>query len=572
MQQQQQQQQSFQANALISDDVTRLAREQRLSTPQAGYMVSIPRYAWRWLRVISPSLTPILLLLFMGMLILFLSPLPRLLFVNAFFIAGLLIFYVLFMAIFIFVSSTYKTCPLYTCEGGLILKQSATRFKVIRWEEIGTIWHTIKRSPTSLFLLAHFYTICCHDGYTLTFSGPRRSLAGLSKTLEDQFTRRYLPFQLADYRAGRTLHFGPLSLNREGITAGNKTLSWEHVANIALEQDRQVVIYTTSLHQESWASLPAIKIPNLCLLLALYRRIRSGQTEQEVSAEALANYGSIPTLVQPGRRVDPLPEGLAALAEEQGLGERRLDQQLGRSLFTSPAGIIALTITSSILLFVGIASGIGSLALPNPGFSSFLGEAAFFSLVFTLGGIAGIVRRLPQIHNHTYTFERGMILKRGKQAPVVYRWEEIEAIWRVPPLFNNQSMQTIPSWRLYAHRLQLRNGASYTLTRFNIRQNALGKIIEEQIVPAHLPAVVNAYQEGQTITFGQVQVSRLGISVGAKLLPWDQVKSVSLRGSRLVIYDITQRKPWCSLPEKKIPNLFLLFALADYARNLSAQP
>ncbi len=569
---QQQQQQSFQVSALISDDVTRLAHEQHLGTPQAGYMVSIPRYSWRWLRAISPSFIPILLLLFMVALILFLSLLSPLFFVNTFFTVVLLIFYVLFMATLIFVNSTYKMCPLYTCEGGLVLKQSATRFKVMRWEEIGTIWHTIRRSPASLFFHSHLYTIRCHDGYTLTFSGARRSLAGLSKTLEDQFTRLHLPFQLADYRAGHTLHFGPLSLNREGIIAGDKMLSWEQVADIALEKDRQVVIYTAGLQQESWVSLPAIKVPNLCLLLALYRRMRSGQTEQEVSAEALAGYGRIPTLVQPGRRVDPLPERLAALAEEQGLGERRLDQQLGRSLFTSPAGISALTITSSILLFVGVACGIRSLAMPDNGLSSFLGEIAFFCLVFTIGGIVGIVHRLQQIHNHTYTFERGMLLKRGEQAPVVYHWEEIEAIWRVPPLFNSQSKQAMSSRRLYAHRLQLRNGASYMLTRFNIKQDALGKIVEEQIVPAQLPAVVEAYQAGQTITFGQVRVSRQGISVGAQLLPWDQVKSVSLLGSRLVIYDITRRKPWCSLPEKKIPNLFLLFALADYARNLSAQP
>jgi len=54
-----------------------------------------------------------------------------------------------------------------------------------------------------------------------------------------------------------------------------------------------------------------------------------------------------------------------------------------------------------------------------------------------------------------------------------------------------------------------------------------------------------------------------------QLLSWSQVRSVSLRGNRLVIYDITQRKPWCRLLEKKVPNLFLLFALADYARGVA---
>lgn len=57
--------------------------------------------------------------------------------------------------------------------------------------------------------------------------------------------------------------------------------------------------------------------------------------------------------------------------------------------------------------------------------------------------------------------------------------------------------------------------------------------------------------------------------MGARLLPWSQVKSVSLQGSKLAIYNITQREPWCKVPEKKVPNLFLLFALADYARDIA---
>ena len=394
----------------------------------------------------------------------------------------------------------------------------------------------------------------------------------MRKTLEEQFTRLHLPFQLADYRAGHTLRFGPLSLNREGVTAGDRTMFWEQIADIALVKERRVVVYQAGAQQETWLSLAAIKVPNLGLLLALYKRIRSGQTEQEANAEALAAYGSIPTLVQPGRRVDLLPEELAALAEEQGLGERRLDQHLGRSRLTSRAGVIALTITSIILLAVGAMCGINSLPMSNNSFSSLLIETAFFCLLFAIGGIFGIVHRLQQIHNYTYTFERGMLLKRGQQAPVIFRWEEIEAVWRIPAFVQIVNKQAVSSQILYAHRLLLRNGVSYALTRFNIRQDALGKIVKEQIVPAQLPAVVDAYQAGQTISFGEVQISRLGIGAGAKLLSWDQVKSVSLLGTRLVIYDITRRKPWYRLPEKKIPNLFLLFALADYARNLAAQP
>jgi hypothetical protein len=39
---------------------------------------------------------------------------------------------------------------------------------------------------------------------------------------------------------------------------------------------------------------------------------------------------------------------------------------------------------------------------------------------------------------------------------------------------------------------------------------------------------------------------------------------------QLVIYDIAQHKPWYRKSGRRIPNLFLLFELADYARNLTS--
>jgi hypothetical protein len=123
---------------------------------------------------------------------------------------------------------------------------------------------------------------------------------------------------------------------------------------------------------------------------------------------------------------------------------------------------------------------------------------------------------------------------------------------------------------MYAHTLQLHNGDKYTLTRFNINQETLGKIIKEQIVPLQTAAIIPAFRAGQTITFGTVQTNQQGIAVNKRVLSWSQIKSVALQGNRLVIYDITQRTPWCRLPAERIPNLFLLFALADYARDITA--
>jgi len=488
----------------------------------------------------------------------------------------MIICYVAFMGCLLAFRFTHKTCNIYPCDSGLILKQSTAKFRVIRWQEIETIWHTASRAYPYWLLRGHLYTIRCHDGYTLTltFSNTRRSLDNqdnLVKTLEEQFTRRRLPFQFADYQAGQMLVFGPLRVNSHGITAHDKMLPWEQVADIALLKDRRLVIYKTGERPEIWLNLPAFKIPNLSILLALFKRLRSGQSAQEEGLQAISTYGTAATIVQTRRKIDPLPEGLAALAEEQGLGERRLDQNLGRSRMTSGAQLIVQLIFEALMIAIALVCGLVGLStfLSNSFSSVIYVEFGFLSIFMIPFITIAIIHSFQQLHNYIYTFERSMILKRGQQDPVICRWEDIETAWRIPAftLLTRRQQSIIPQ-RLYAYTLQLRDGTKYTLTRLNINQESLGKLIKEQVVPLQLPAAITAYQGEQTLTFGQVQVSQQGIVVDTRRLPWSQVKSVSLQGDRLVIYDITQRKPWYKLKARHIPNLFLLFALADYARTL----
>jgi hypothetical protein len=228
-------------------------------------------------------------------------------------------------------------------------------------------------------------------------------------------------------------------------------------------------------------------------------------------------------------------------------------------------------IFEAILVATAIVCGlVGLPTFLSNSFSSVIYVEFGFLSIFMIPFITiAIIHSFQQIHNYIYTFERGMILKRGQQDPVICSWEDIETTWRIPALtLYIRSQQPIMPQHLYAYTLQLHNSTRYTLTRLNINQESLGKLIKEQVVPLQLPATITAYQDRQTLSFGQVLVSQQGIAVGTRLLPWSQVKSVSLQGDRLVIYDITQRKPWYKLKARHIPNLFLLFALADYARTI----
>jgi len=189
-----------------------------------------------------------------------------------------------------------------------------------------------------------------------------------------------------------------------------------------------------------------------------------------------------------------------------------------------------------------------------------------FPLLLVIISLIFFIIEIPHIYRYTSTFERGLILKYGRKAPVICRWDDIEAIW------HRYNPWTSRPERVSAHTIQLRDGSKYTLSRLDIDQPALGQVLREQVTPLQLPPITAAYQAGQTLPFGPLRVSQEGIAMGEQVLPWAQVKSVGLEANRLVIYEITQRKPWSKLAAAQVPNLYVLFALADDVREHAISP
>src|SRR5258708_20573884 len=157
--QQQMQQQMLEAMRQIPDDIARAAHEQQLGTPQARYMITALRRGWRWPRFILTFFTLTFLLVCIAFFPIFtLSPQNIPSFNIDIFLASTIAIYAVFMGCLLAFWFTHKTYNIYPCDGGLILKQSITKFHVIRWEEIETIWHTASRAYPYWLLKGLLYT------------------------------------------------------------------------------------------------------------------------------------------------------------------------------------------------------------------------------------------------------------------------------------------------------------------------------------------------------------------------------------------------------------------------------
>lgn len=558
----------------IPDDIARLAHEQQLGSPQAGLSVNKLGKGWRWIRFLIPISLLLACALFLTLFLQIGSSYTDFTRFFSYFSFVMVICYLVLIVSSILSRNADKSCTLYPCDKGFILRLALNKFRVVRWDEVETIWQTPTRSLTTLYMPGMVYALRLHDGEMLTFRAlvskkkpNAANVKNMVETIEEYFTSRRLPFQFADYQAGQTLSFGAIGVNREGISLQDRLLTWEQVANLSLRKNC-LIITKTGEKPEVWASLAALKISNLSILLALFKRIRGGQSEQEEGLQALATYGAVTTVVTAARKIDPLPAELAALAEECRLGERRVDQMLGRKRgFIWP---VLIVLPSICLLYGGMMVSMAVSMLTDP--YTFDSGWSRFSLPIILLAVIILISLLclhiflqsaRQLPRATYIFERGLISRYGKQAPVVCQWEEIAHTEHISFLKPDLARVHI------GYRLQKHDGSALTLFHMNINLLNLSTLIKEQIVPLQIPSMIGAFQQGQTLDFGKIQVNQQGITLGTRQLPWSSIKSIRQEMNRVVIYDIIHNKPQCKLPVVRVPDLFLLFALADYARDIS---
>ena len=137
------------------------------------------------------------------------------------------------------------------------------------------------------------------------------------------------------------------------------------------------------------------------------------------------------------------------------------------------------------------------------------------------------------------------------------RWDEIAAVWT--QYVHGSKGRT----RLAAYIVQGRDGTKIVLNPNTIAKGqALGQYIQQRSLDTLVPAYLNVYHNGQTLGFGPVQLSRAGLAVQDKTLPWDHVQNASANGWLLTINQ-SGLKAWATLEVSQIPNVRVLLAVIE---------
>ncbi len=152
--------------------------------------------------------------------------------------------------------------------GGLARIQGE-KSQEIRWDDIRAVWQSItKHYRNGIYTgTTYLYTVQTADNRKLTFGNEIKGVEQLGQQLQQESTSRLFPRMVAAYNAGQNVPFGDFTINKEGISHKNKSLSWAEIEGAQINNG-----YVTFKKQGkwfNWANVPVAQIPNLIVFLSL---------------------------------------------------------------------------------------------------------------------------------------------------------------------------------------------------------------------------------------------------------------------------------------------------------------
>lgn len=221
----------------------------------------------------------------------------------------------------------------------------------------------------------------------------------------------------------------------------------------------------------------------------------------------------------------------------------RLSNHLG-----APTSEYSKTASSSLL---GIIFGVGFLALA--GFMALTGlardQAGYHvgTVLFGLLGLMFLVMAFPKNGQLVQVYDAGVrVLAGGKQYE--WPWHEVDYV-------------IVPAKGAAHHHIGGPGLKRLALTGLQ-GSNELQTLAQQRSVEARYKPALEAINRGETVSFGNLGVSREGISSGSKVLPWNQFGGVTLHQGNVAVVKLPKGR-FAGMTLGHVPNYTLLVHLTN---------
>ena len=178
-------------------------------------------------------------------------------------------------------------------------------------------------------------------------------------------------------------------------------------------------------------------------------------------------------------------------------------------------------------------------------------------MLFAFGLLAGW-NAFANWNKGAASYERGFAYhdRKGLQ---VWRWEEVASLTSA---ITRQYTSGIYTSTTHRYTIINRQNARLVLSDSIAKVEQLAKEIDGNIFPLLYGPAAGQYNTGQTLAFGPVAISKVGLVIGKKTYPWLDVKEISIHQGILKIS--RKEAGWfsgASVAAAAIPNLRVLLAI-----------
>ncbi len=212
------------------------------------------------------------------------------------------------------------------------------------------------------------------------------------------------------------------------------------------------------------------------------------------------------------------------------------------------------------ILFLGSIYSIGA-AIFGAINDGFLGGLPFAILPLTVGGFAGFhLWRHVQARRETIgIYDKGIARRTGDNIEML-AWEEM--VESSQNLFT-QRVNFIPVYKKEVYRVKTKDGATHLFRGSIPDANKVGAILHRQVARQVLPGMIERYNAGETLAFGNLKINKSGVHRGNKSMGWGDLKGMSINNGFLSFKKEGKWLNWGSMQINNTPNFVALLDLLE---------
>ncbi len=247
------------------------------------------------------------------------------------------------------------------------------------------------------------------------------------------------------------------------------------------------------------------------------------------------------------------------LIEAYGLGAQREEYhfKITRTLL---GGLLLIALGAAPIAFI-VISGQMSTAMD---FSALNTSGDFWlfgiiGLVLFAGGIWTLIKLFLNSNRRVIVYEQGVV-RMNKSLTEVVRWEDVDTFLQA---VTKHYINGIYTNTTHIYTLCRSNGKAVKFGDTIRKVEALGDTLQREVTRVLLPKFIEAYNMGDTLTFGPLSMSQEGLSNGKEMLSWSQVQDVQVRQGIVSVQKEDQWTNWSPVGIARIPNFYAFMALVD---------